>query len=468
MHHLPFHALSIGLGIPVVLLWALQLHDPHLTPLRPWHASGLYAACALLAWRCLRRGGALQMLGLSAALVAAGAGFAQEVTRHTAPARLLRSTDPALVALGAHFVVGYRDTEELRPLVARGLVGGVFITRRNVAGKSGLEVAREIAGLQALRHAHGLPPLLIATDQEGGPVSRLTPPLDYQPALATLVQEHGADNPRLLAAARTYGERQGRALAQLGVTVNFSPVVDLRGTPPTMLPDFHTRIDSRAIAADPALTTRMALAYGSGLAAQGITPTLKHFPGLGGVAGDTHHFSARLDTALVALEARDWRPFRETAPAMHAWIMLGHVTLPALDRHYPASFSGPVVDGLIRGTWGFDGVLVTDDLSMGGAYLYGLCNAVVRSLNAGVDLLLIAYDEQQIVPALDCAARAQRRGLIDAHKLAASAARLQRDRLLREPDRQPRPAQAGQPLQADRPAREYPRADFLPSGVRGG
>ena len=421
-------AIFIYAATPLVLLWAVQLADPHLSPMRPWHVPGLFAVCALLAWRCLRRGNALRMAGLTAALLAGAAGAMQQCEYAAAQRRLLEGRDPALARLGAHLVVGFRDIERLRPLVARGLVGWVFITRRNVAGKSARQIADEIAALQALRREHALPPLLIATDQEGGPVSRLSPPLDYQPALATLIDGDGLEAAQLQAAARAYGERQGRALARLGVTVNFSPVVDLRGAPRSLLPDFHTSIDSRAIAADPVLTTRVALAYGSGLLAQGVTPTLKHFPGLGAVAGDTHHFTARLDTSPAALEARDWRPFRELAPALDAWIMLGHVTLPALDRAYPASFSTPVVSGLIRGAWGFEGVLITDDLSMGGAYLHGLCNSVVRGLGAGVDLLLIAYDDQQIVPALDCAARALRKGLIDARVLDASARRLERDR----------------------------------------
>jgi beta-N-acetylhexosaminidase len=420
-----------ALGAVLVLLWSWQLADPHLSPTRPWHVPGLFAACALLAWRGLRRGGQLGMLGLCAALLGAGGGAVQLAEAASAWQRVVRADDAAIRQLGTHFVVGYRDIEDLRPLVARGLVGGVFITRRNVAGKSARQIQAEIAGLQALRRERGLPPLLIASDQEGGPVSRLSPPLDFEPPLGSLVSALGGRDPHLDAAARDYGVRQGRALAQLGVSVNFSPVVDLRGAPATLLPDLHTRIDSRAIDADPGLTTRVALAYGGGLAAQGVTPTLKHFPGLGQVAGDTHHFPASLDKPAQLLEARDWRPFRALAPALDAWIMLGHVKVTALDRDYPASFSAPVVDGLIRKQWGFDGVLITDDLSMGGAYLYGLCNAVVRGLSAGVDLMLIAYDDTQIIPALDCAARAQRRGQIDAGRLAASDARLERDRRAR-------------------------------------
>jgi beta-N-acetylhexosaminidase len=421
-----------GLAAILVLLWGWQLADPHLSPLRPWHVPGLFAACALLAWGAVRRGGQIGMAALCAALLGAGAGGAQLLEARAAQRRMLDADETQVRQLGAHFIVGYRDLDQLRPLVARGLVGGVFITRRNVAGKSARQIQAEIAGLQALRRENGLPPLLIASDQEGGPVSRLSPPLDYEPALAALVSAIGKGDPHLATAARAYGERQGRALAQLGVTVNFSPVVDLRGAPSTWLPDLHTRIDSRAIDSDPALTARIAHAYGRGLLAQGVTPTLKHFPGLGQVAGDTHHFPASLDLPASQLEARDWRPFRELGMTLNAWMMLGHVKITALDRDIPASFSAPVVDGLIRRQWGFEGVLVTDDLSMGGAYLYGLCNAVVRGLNAGVDLMLIAYDDTQIMQALDCAARAQRRGLIAAGKLAASDARLLRDRQERE------------------------------------
>lgn len=421
-----------GLAAILVLLWGWQLADPHLSPIRPWHVPGLFTACGLLAWGALRRGGQVCMFVLSAALLASGAGGVQLLEAASAQRRMLAADEARIRQLGAHLVVGYRDLGQLRPLVARGLVGGVFITRRNVAGKSARQLQAEIADLQALRRQNGLPPLLIASDQEGGPVSRLSPPLEYEPALAALVSAHGRGDPHLPAAARAYGERQGRALAQLGVTVNFSPVVDLRGAPSTWLPDLHTRIDSRAIDADPALTARIAHAYGRGLLAHGVTPTLKHFPGLGQVAGDTHHFPASLDLPAEQLETRDWRPFRELGMTLDAWMMLGHVKVTALDRGYPASFSAPVVDGLIRGRWGFEGVLITDDLSMGGAYLYGLCNAVVRGLNAGVDLMLIAYDDTQIIPALDCAARAQRRGLINAGKLAASDARLLRDRQARE------------------------------------
>lgn len=91
----------------------------------------------------------------------------------------------------------------------------------------------------------------------------------------------------------------------------------------------------------------------------------------------------------------------------------------------PASLSRKVVQGVIRVTWHHEGVLITDDLSMQAAYGHGLCKAVTSALNAGVDLLLISYDDEQIYPALACAARALEKGRLDRAMLDRSGARLQ-------------------------------------------
>jgi beta-N-acetylhexosaminidase len=103
--------------------------------------------------------------------------------------------------------------------------------------------------------------------------------------------------------------------------------------------------------------------------------------------------------------------------------MLGHVVVQAIDPDNPASHSKRVVDALRR-EWGYRGVLITDDLVMGAIYHHGFCKAVVDSLNAGVDLLLIAYDGQQYYRAMSCALDALHKGEIDLPGLAASAIRL--------------------------------------------
>lgn len=412
------------LALALLWAWAWHLKDPHLRFMRAWELPlllGVLAIAIAVAWRFSRRWLRPMALGLAfaALLTALGNEFASRQHR----AEVEATSGPMAQALGTHFIVGYDNADALRELARKGLIGGVFVTRRNVAGRSASELRSEIEGLQTIRRQAGLPPLIVATDQEGGAVSRLSPLVERQPALATLLD---ADVPedQLALRARAYGAQQGQALAALGVTLNFSPVVDLRpGRAPGRW-DFHTRIDERAISADPALTTQVALAYEQGLESAGVRGTLKHFPGLAGVHEDTHHFAAELRTPVARLATHDWKPFQDVSAHSNAALMLGHVLLPELDKAHPVSFSRKIVQQVIRGAWGHEGLLVTDDLTMGAAYNRGLCNATVRALDAGVDLLLIAFDHDKYFDAMHCALQAARRGEIDLPMLARSNARL--------------------------------------------
>jgi beta-N-acetylhexosaminidase len=208
-----------------------------------------------------------------------------------------------------------------------------------------------------------------------------------------------------------------------GITLNLGPVVDLRPAGGDSAFDTHTRIASRAIAERPELVSRVARAYGEGLAAAGVQPTLKHFPGLRGADADTHHSPARLQRTAAALDAEDWQPFRQ-AGGRNAALMLGHVTVPDLDPDRPASLSPTIVQGLLRGQWGHRGLLMTDDLAMGAVFRRGICTAARQALEAGVDLLLISYDPDQYYRAMACAARAFESGNLALPDLAERRARV--------------------------------------------
>ena len=323
--------------------------------------------------------------------------------------------------LGPHFIIGYSSFAEVATLAEKGLIAGIYITRHNVAGRTADAIKSEIAELQARRGAAGLPPLIVAADQEGGIVSHLSPPLTAQPALATLADLASPDA-RKDSAAKA-GRVQGEELASLGVTLDFAPVLDLKPPAGHQFDDFNTLIDKRAISDDPDKIAQVGLAYVQGLNASGVRATLKHFPGLGRVGTDTHHFAARLDAPIAELEATDWRPFREVLAASNALLMVGHVTLTAVDPDRPASHSKRVIDGIIRQKWNYQGVVITDDLVMGAVYTH-LCTAVVEALNAGVDLLLVAYDGSQFYRAFDCASGALKRGELDISALHDSEDRL--------------------------------------------
>ncbi|MGH6714410.1 MAG: glycoside hydrolase family 3 N-terminal domain-containing protein [Bradyrhizobium sp.] len=323
--------------------------------------------------------------------------------------------------LGPHFMVGYSSFSEVAVLAEKGLIAGVYITRHNIAGRTAEMLKSEISALQDKRRTAGLPPLIVAADQEGGIVSHLSPPLTKLPGLSTLANlppDARTD------AARAFGRVHGQELAALGVNLNLAPVLDLRPEAGRNRFDFNTLIGYRAISDDPAVVADIAKSYVHGLEASGVGATVKHFPGLGRVRADTHHFSAGLDTPLAELEASDWRPFRDVLAGSKAHLMIGHVTLTAVDPDRAASHSRLVVDGIVRKKWNYQGVVMTDDLVMGAIYQNNVCTAVVEALNAGVDLLLVAFDGAQFYRIFACAKDAFAQGKLDRATLQESEARL--------------------------------------------
>ena len=317
--------------------------------------------------------------------------------------------------------MGYSSFPEVAVLAEKGLIAGVYITRHNVVGSTAEKLKYEISALQARRRAAGLPPLIVAADQEGGIVSHLAPPLTKLPALSTLA---GLAPDVRAAKAEAAGRVHGQELAALGVNLNLAPVLDLRPELRRNRFDFNTLIGQRAISDDPAIVADIARSYIHGLEASGVGATVKHFPGLGRVRSDTHHFSARLDTPLQDLEASDWIPFRQVLAGSKAQLMIGHVTLTSVDPDRAASHSRRIVDGIIRKQWNYQGVVMTDDLVMGAIYQNNVCTAVVEALNAGVDLLLVAFDGAQFYRIFTCASAAVAEGKLDATMLRDSEARL--------------------------------------------
>jgi beta-N-acetylhexosaminidase len=387
----------------------------------PWRAEfvAVLIAAGLL-------GGVLCLLARqrvsAAALGAAAALAAMEGARPWIAERaVLAATQPNAALIERHFVVGYSDILAARRLVAAAHVGGIFLTRRNVEGRTAGAVAAEIAGLQALRTKSGLPKLIVAADQEGGPVAHLSPPLPKPPALASLAALPPGQQ---YAAARNFGRAQGMELRSVGVTMDLAPVVDLTPAADAKNLDFYTRIATRSISENPETVSTIAAGFAQGLLDAGITPTAKHFPGLARVATDTHLFGATLTTGPAVLAATDWVPFRNVLALPGAAVMLSHVALEKLDADVPSSQSKRIVQTLLRDTWHFDGIAITDDFTMGAVEQAGLCRAVERALNAGIDLLLVSWDTDKAYPALRCALQADAEGRLDHAMLRQSARRL--------------------------------------------
>ncbi len=232
----------------------------------------------------------------------------------------------------------------------------------------------------ALRETVGGGSVPVLIDQEGGRVARMKPPHWRAAPPAARFGDCAARDPQAGARAVWLNHRLlADELAACGVTVNCAPVLDLR------LPGAHEVIGDRAFAADPETVARLGRAACDGLLDGGVLPVVKHIPGHGRAVVDSHFALPEVDCPRDELESSDFRPFAALADAPLA--MTGHVVFRAIDAERPVTLSPIVVQDVIRGAIGFQGLLLTDDLSMQ-ALSGDLTHRVERALAAGCDVIL--------------------------------------------------------------------------------
>ena len=288
---------------------------------------------------------------------------------------------------------GFAGTEAPEWLLRRleGGLGGVCVFGQNITG------AEQLRALNAtLRAANPL--AVVAIDEEGGDVTRLFYAIGAPyPGNALL----GRIDDVVLTerVARTVGE----ALVATGCTLAFAPDVDVNSNPDNPV------IGVRSFGADPGLAARHAAAWVRGVQQTGVAASAKHFPGHGDTATDSHLALPVVDVPLEVLRDRELVPFRAAIAAGTRTIMTSHILLPRLDAGQPATLSPRILQGLLRGELGFEGVIVTDALDMTGASgVHGIPEAAVRALVAGCDLLCIGSENAdtqlgEIVGAIEAA-----------------------------------------------------------------
>ncbi|MEA1866925.1 MAG: glycoside hydrolase family 3 N-terminal domain-containing protein, partial [Thermodesulfobacteriota bacterium] len=259
----------------------------------------------------------------------------------------------------------------------------------------------------------GLPPPLIAVDQEGGPVQRLGPP--FWPEILSNQEVALSGNPETKASVQA--ETAAKILNSLGIGLNLAPVLDLAPT------ETEGVLKGRSYGSDPPKVSILGKKYIRILQANGVGATAKHFPGIGRVEKDPH-FQRPVVTASKETLMHEMSPFRESVKAGVKAVMTSHVVFPALDRDEPATFSKIIVDELLRRKMGFQGLLLTDDLEMGGITGHGsLGEAAVKAVLAGHDLLLICHKAQKVREALDALNKAWSQGILNTEKIDLSLAR---------------------------------------------
>jgi len=317
------------------------------------------------------------------------------VTAETAAAR----KPPPPLPVAELLLVGFGGTqvegnEELQSLVCDIKVGGLILFERqggtgeprNILGPE--QVHQLTSDLQALAMKCAGRPLFIAADNEGGLVMRLSTRVGYLPTPAPRALGEAGD----VAATELEARRMAATLREAGINWNLAPVVDVAVNP--LNPAVVTL--GRTFSSDPDRVIAHARAFILGMHEAGVLTSLKHFPGHGSSRRDSHlGFTDVSDTARLRIELA---PFRALiAAGLADSVMTAHVFNRGLDPWDPATLSRFTVQRVLRGWLHYDGVAVSDDLLMGAiAQHYGLEDAAVLALGAGVDVLLIAQNSDKV------------------------------------------------------------------------
>ncbi len=294
----------------------------------------------------------------------------------------------------------------------RPLAGFTLFRHLNVGSPA--QVRAMVDLLQETAVSAGHPPLLIAADQEGGQLMAMGDAMTQFPGNMAL----GATrDPEL---AREVGQAMGRELAAMGVNINYAPVCDL------LTHALNPSLGVRAFSDDTELTAVMAAAMVKGIQSAGVAATVKHFPGKGEAAVDSHYSMPLIDRTKAELLERELRPFQATFNAGVKMVMSGHFALPSITgSDVPATLSRAAMHDLLREEMGFDGISITDALDMGAITQgEGQIHDIVASICAGVDLMLMTADaetQERIYTGLETAVS---NGDITAEHLDDSIARI--------------------------------------------
>jgi beta-N-acetylhexosaminidase len=323
------------------------------------------------------------------------------------------SLDMAVGQMMAASFGGPVITDGLRHLILDEKVGSVLIFGDNFSDAASLQ--RLTSDLQALGRQAGLPaPLLVAVDEEGGRVVRIT---DGVAALPSELELGAQGAPAVRAAVGASADGMHR----LGVQLDLAPVADLRTNPADDV------IGDRSFGGDPAVVGPLVAAAVAGLHDGGVAATLKHFPGLGGAAGDPHAAIPTDGESLDQWAATQARSFQAGIDAGADAVMTTALFAPGLDPSgTPALFSRAIVTGLLRQRLHFQGVIVTDGLGMGGiTAIDDLPTATVAAVRAGNDLVLLnSADAGYQASAIEALKQQVRSGAIPVDQIQQSAARV--------------------------------------------
>ncbi|RKP55626.1 beta-N-acetylhexosaminidase [Cohnella endophytica] len=315
--------------------------------------------------------------------------------------------------IGQMLLVGVEGTsidDSAKKMLTEQFVGGVIFYKNNFSDLEGS--VRFVNDLKKANFSNPAP-LFISVDQEGGKVSRLPKEFVAMPDAAKVGK---TGKPEL-------AEQMGALLAQqlklVGFNVDFAPVLDINSNPKNPV------IGTRSFGNKADLVTKMGIAEMNGLRDGGTVAVVKHFPGHGDTSVDSHLDLPVVNKTTEQLKKLEWIPFQAAIDDKADAVMVAHILFPKIDPNAPASFSKKIIGDQLRGTLGYDGVVITDDMTMGAiADHYGIADSAVKSIEAGSDIILVAHGYDTEKKVYDKLLQAVKSGQIDESRIDQSVRRI--------------------------------------------
>ncbi|GKV54685.1 glycoside hydrolase family 3 [Sporosarcina sp. NCCP-2222] len=315
--------------------------------------------------------------------------------------------------LGQLFIFGFESksfSPQLKEMIQKHHIGGLILLGRNVSTADHM-----VAVLNEAKAANQVNqiPLFLSVDEEGGRVSRLPKGIRKLPSAQKVGQrQNGAYNYRT-------GEYLAELLQSFGYNMNYAPVLDVHSNPANPV------IGDRAYASSAQVVADLGIETMNGMKDHGVIPVIKHFPGHGDTAVDSHHSLPVVEKSLEELKQTELLPFQQAIDKGADVVMVAHVVYPALDSKWPASMSSSIISDLLREQMGFQGVIITDDLTMGAITNdHSVSEAALQSFLAGSDVLLIAGDEDEQLKTIQLFNKSVASGAISEERLNESVRRI--------------------------------------------
>ncbi|WP_339187823.1 beta-N-acetylhexosaminidase [Paenibacillus sp. FSL R5-0490] len=315
--------------------------------------------------------------------------------------------------IGQMILAGVQGTtldDQAKQMITDQKVGGIIFYANNVSTLEG--TANFVQSIKEANQSNPVP-IFMSVDQEGGKVSRMPETVESIPSSRKVGETKDS------ALAETMGELLARQVQLAGFNVDFAPVLDVNSNPKNPV------IGDRSFGSSAELVSRMGIAEMKGLRNEGIIPVVKHFPGHGDTSVDSHLDLPVVNKTEKQLAELEWIPFQAAVKEQVEAVMVAHILFPKLDPDHPASLSDVIIGEHLRGKFNYDGVVITDDLSMGAiAKNYKLDQATLATVKAGSDILLVAHSYESAKTIFDTLISAVKSGKITESRIDESVYRI--------------------------------------------